>query len=1018
MSVRFLTEKWGIPINRRETKVSRYKMYKSGKLWLFAGVTLLAVNVQLVSVHADEAVVQSTTEQVTTEVAHTNSNAEQPALAVVNPQAAKDDNADMRVSEVADVEGGTADNTAVVENTAVNDEAAVSAPTDVVASTDSSAENAANSESDTDIVDKADVNGTDNISDAASRDIDENSVAESEQAENVLTPEADSLVNHGLEVVTDTEQVRTDADVDVMATEQQAAALTIGDAGRADNSTTTGNFGVDWEFDVATGTLTLHGGTLKNSYGDNPWKRQTWASSIKKIFIADRIIAGTNMNGLFSELTTVESYEGLEKIDTSAVTNMQSVFKGNYAVKWLDLTAWDVSNVTTMANMFMGSFMGTELNYLNLSGWQTHNVTDMQNMFWHNKQLRLIHGLTDWDTSQVVTMTNMFAHSGVQHLDLSNFDSSSLVEMDGAFGQMANLESIEFGSKFTTEHVTDMNGLFADDEKLKSLDLSYFNMKNVEANWQMLAGLTSLQTLVLGPGLDFSRHGNQPLVDLPDVPKNNIYTGKWVNIDDPSQTLTSTELLALYAGKSAPKATFVWETKSAASITAKDSEIFVNQSWDWSQNVTQLIDANGQTVDVSTLLSTNPQAVSVSGDTVDTSKPGTYQVTLTYAGHQTTVTVTVKENQSQLNLQASDVTVEIDSSTGIAVWQPQDNFTNATDSDGQSVDWSGITVIGTPDLTTAGSYEVVYQFTDMTGQLVSATVTVTVVENEADTGDGDGEEPGEPEVPGEPEEPEVPGEPEEPEVPGEPEEPEVPGEPEEPEVPGEPEEPETPGEPEKPEVPGEPEEPETPGEPEKPEVPGEPEEPETPGEPGEPEQPGQPEEPKEPEEPEVPGKPEQPGEPGTPEHPEAPEHPEVPERPEMPEHPEVPERPEAPKRPSQPSGPTADTDAGHQESIRQRPSVTGPSLATASSLNWDASQKISSEQVEQQRTKFALVRSDQETAAVTPLQERVTTDAIRTTTSETLPQTGEQSNHLGLMGLMILMATGLASVLGIKRRRG
>ncbi|WP_311134962.1 BspA family leucine-rich repeat surface protein, partial [Lactiplantibacillus pentosus] len=738
MSVRFLTEKWGIPINRRETKVSRYKMYKSGKLWLFAGVTLLAVNVQLVSVHADETPVQSTTEQVTTEVAHTNSNTEQPVLDVVNPQAAKDDNADMSVSEVADVEGGIADNTAVVENTAENDEADVSASTDVVASTDSSADNATTSESDADVGDKPDVNRTDNMSDAASGDLDGNSAAEREQVENVLTPEADLSVNHHPEVVAETEQVRTDEDVDVMLTEQPAA-LTIGDAGRADNSTTTGNFGVDWEFDVATGTLTLHGGTLKNSYGDNPWKRQTWASSIKKIFIADRIIAGTNMNGLFSELTTVESYEGLEKIDTSAVTNMQSVFKGNYAVKWLDLTAWDVSNVTTMANMFMGSFMGTELNYLNLSGWQTHNVTDMQNMFWHNKQLRPIHGLTDWDTSQVVTMTNMFAHSGVQHLDLSNFDSSSLVEMDGAFGQMANLESIEFGSKFTTEHVTDMNGLFADDEKLKSLDLSYFNMKNVEANWQMLAGLTSLQTLVLGPGLDFSRHGNQPLVDLPDVPKNNTYTGKWVNIDDPSQTLTSTELLALYAGKSAPKATFVWETKPAASITAKDSEIFVNQSWDWSQNVTQLIDANGQNVDVSTLLSTNPQAVSVSGDTVDTSKPGTYQVTLTYAGHQTTVTVTVKENQSQLNLQASDVTVEIDSSTGSAVWQPQDNFTNATDSDGQSVDWSGITVIGTPDLTTAGSYEVVYQFTDMTGQLVSATVIVTVVENEADTGDGDGE---------------------------------------------------------------------------------------------------------------------------------------------------------------------------------------------------------------------------------------------------------------------------------------
>ncbi|MCT0163467.1 LPXTG cell wall anchor domain-containing protein [Lactiplantibacillus pentosus] len=276
----------------------------------------------------------------------------------------------------------------------------------------------------------------------------------------------------------------------------------------------------------------------------------------------------------------------------------------------------------------------------------------------------------------------------------------------------------------------------------------------------------------------------------------------------------------------------------------------------------------------------------------------------------------------------------------------------------------------------------------MTGQLVSATVIVTVVENEADTGDGDGEEPGEPEVPGEPEEPEVPGEPEEPEAPGEPEEPEVPGEPEEPEVPGEPEEPEVPGDPEKPETPGEPEKPE---------------EPEQPGQPGEPE------------EPEVPG---EPGQPGEPEEPEAPEHPKVPERPEVPEHPEVPERPEAPTQPSQPSSPTADTDAGHQESIRQRPNVTGPSLATTSGLNRDASQKISSEQVEQQRTKSASMRSDQESAVVAPLQERVTTDAIRTTASESLPQTGEQSNHLGLMGLMILMATGLASVLGIKRRRG
>ena len=790
-------------------------------------------------------------------------------------------------------------------------------------------------------------------------------------------------------------------DDDVVNQYRSAAQAMAHDVTKDDEDAMSGNFGVDWHFDASTGTLTLSGGTLNNSYGDNPWRRKSWAPMITRIVIADRIIAGSNMNSLFADLVSVTRYEGLERLDTSAVTNMQSVFKENSALEKLDLSAWNVGNVSTMVNMFMGSFMGTELTYLNLSGWDTRNVTNMQNMFQYNDQLRIIDGLTDWDTRRVTTMTNMFARSGVGHLNLANFDSASLLEMDGAFSQMPNLEGIEFGARFTVANVTKMNSLFNNDVKLKSLDLSHFNMQNVKANWQMLAGLTSLQTLTLGPELDFGQHGTQPLVGLPDIPKNGKYTGKWVNMADASQTFTSDELLARYTGNQAETATFVWETKSAAAITGNDSTLFVNQQWDWSQNVTQLVDHNGQAVDPGDLFSTDPQAVTVSGELVDTSKPGTYHVTLTYAGRQTTVVVTVKDNQSQLNLHAHDVTVEIDQATGSAVWQAQDNFDSATDADGRPVDWQNVTVLGEPDLTRPGTYDVVYQFTDLTGQLVTATTTVTVAEAEvtsedlttlvvqdttvtvgsdwqatdnlvsatdatgksltlADlvvTGDVDTTKPGTYEVKyqytnafgqqwTQTAQITVVADASD----GDDGETPLPGEPTEPELPAEPE------------LPSEPETPEVPKVPEVPEVP---------------------------EIPEVPETPEQPAQPGT----------------------SVTDQPDT-------AGDNGDLTGTHTGAVNQgepleidkRPELTSDLEQTGITGTNDWVQLNTSEHDGY---------PDQQLAATNQIskQPAMTDEQTDNHVSGQLPQTGERTNQLGLMGLMMLMVTGLAGIVGIKRWR-
>lgn len=655
-----------------------------------------------------------------------------------------------------------------------------------------------------------------------------------------------------------------------------------------------------------------------------------------------------------------------------------------------------------MVNMFMGNFMGTELKYLNLSGWDTHNVANMQNMFQFNGQLRTIDGLTDWDTRSVTTMANMFARTGVRHLNLTSFDSASLVEIDGAFVQMSDLERIEFGTQFTVAKVTQINSLFNDDAKLKVLDLSHFNMQSVEQNWQMLAGLTSLQTLTLGPGLDFSQHGTQPLVDLPEVPKNSKYTGKWVNVADSSQTFTSAELLAQYSGNHADTATFVWETVSAATITGKDSTLFLNQKWDWTQNIAQLVDQNGQLVDPGVLFSTDPQAVTVSGEPVDTSRPGSYHVILTYAGRQTNVVVTVVANQSQLNLHAQEVAVEIDPATGSAVWRPRDNFASATDADGRSVEWQNVTVLGEPDLTRPGTYEVVYQFTDLTGQLVTATTTVTVTEQEADVedltelvvqdttvtvgdhwqaadnfvsasdatgrpltladlvviGDVDTTQPGTYEITYQYTNAnglqwtqtatitvvEGAGNGETP----------LPGEPAEPELP---------------EEPGTPEQPETP------------ETPETPGEPSAP---------------------------GTPDQPELPEVPEQSEQPGTTEHPDT----------SDPNSGLTGANAGSSSQREQadtivRPEFNGGLEKQVTTVFRDNLKLNTAERNEDgiDAKRYAKADTAKPEVTMAPVSHPASV-------AGELPQTSEQVNRFGLLGLMMLMVTGLASIVGIKRRQG
>ena len=69
----------------------------------------------------------------------------------------------------------------------------------------------------------------------------------------------------------------------------------------------------------------------------------------------------------------------------------------------LDLSSWDVSNVTTMAYMFFDTGMTTKSFSLgDLSGWNTSNVIDMYAMFYKSGYSATYSiDCTKWNVSKV-----------------------------------------------------------------------------------------------------------------------------------------------------------------------------------------------------------------------------------------------------------------------------------------------------------------------------------------------------------------------------------------------------------------------------------------------------------------------------------------------------------------------------------------------------------------------------------------------------------------------------------------
>ena len=144
-------------------------------------------------------------------------------------------------------------------------------------------------------------------------------------------------------------------------------------------------------------------------------------------------------------------------------------------------------------------------------------------------------------------------------------------------------------------------------------------------------------------------------------------------------------------------------------VVAKDSTLYVGDSWELADNFVSATDKKGQPLSLA--------EVTTSGD-VDTKVPGEYQVIYRNGKAEATATITVLADQTSIKAKDSTLYVGDD-------WQAIDNFVSATDKSGANVPFSAVTVSGTVDTSKEGQYKVTYS-----NGKKEAIATITVVANQ------------------------------------------------------------------------------------------------------------------------------------------------------------------------------------------------------------------------------------------------------------------------------------------------
>ena len=262
----------------------------------------------------------------------------------------------------------------------------------------------------------------------------------------IITPTSGNLFdNIKVDDVDVTEQVEIDATSKAMTYtfggvygEHSVVATFVNDTNEAYSVLT------DNTDDVTTDAGTVAGKTLTFYYDKQKEARGGMdATAYWEWHRSNELITSVVFDDSFANCNTIEStaswfqgcknltsITGLDKLNTTNVTEMQQMFYECSSLTSLDLRSFNTANVNTMFAMFYGC---SSLASVDVSSFNTESVEYLGNMFYNC--------------------------SSLTSLNLSNFNTASAKNMGGMFSGCSNLTTIYVSQGWTTDLVVADEGL-------------------------------------------------------------------------------------------------------------------------------------------------------------------------------------------------------------------------------------------------------------------------------------------------------------------------------------------------------------------------------------------------------------------------------------------------------------------------------------------------------------------------------------------------------------------------------
>ena len=239
----------------------------------------------------------------------------------------------------------------------------------------------------------------------------------------------------------------------------------------------------------------LKGNFLKNIVeqpdaepNDGYFKNDTYREKIINAYFVNYIEEDTDK--------IIASWDVSDKRDESVIAWLQN----NETAGFYDLYIGSTEVIYARSLKFLFKDM-TGLETVKFDNLNTSLTTTMRGMFGTNEEegMALTNlDLSRFNTNNVVDMYGMFIRcSKLTSLNLESFDTSNVTNMQAMFQGCNSLTDITFGEKFDTSNVTTMRGMFYGCSNLIELDLSKFNTSNVTNMYTMFSNCSSLTSLDL-----------------------------------------------------------------------------------------------------------------------------------------------------------------------------------------------------------------------------------------------------------------------------------------------------------------------------------------------------------------------------------------------------------------------------------------------------------------------------------------------------------------------------------------